>query len=76
MTAEKFTQKVLKTHTLNHPHWDGYSGDDDEWHHTGITIEQLRLYMEGAEIPADAKIRYAGCGSHLIEFAWYAEEVV
>jgi hypothetical protein len=48
-----------------------YCDSLEEWE---ITIDDLRQYMIDNNIPLDAVIRYAGCGSHVIEFAWEARE--
>ena len=40
------------------------------WNGEFTTIAGLQEYMKKNDIPETAWIRYAGCGSHMIEFFW------
>ena len=40
------------------------------WYAELTTIAGLQEYMKKHNIPETAWIRYAGCGSHMIEFFW------
>ena len=45
--------------------------DDVRWDN-GVTFYELMLFMVEENIPMEARIKYAGCGSHMIEFVWGA----
>jgi len=45
--------------------------DDDRWN-DGINLLDLALWAVCEGIPDNARVRYAGCGSHMIEFVWGA----
>ena len=38
------------------------------------SLMQLVMFMGTEKIPIEAEIRYAGCGSHRIEFFWEETE--
>lgn len=40
------------------------------WLSEMTTMGTLHKYMKDNDIPETAFIRYAGCGSHMIEFFW------
>ena len=42
------------------------------WDNQSMTINELFRWMQENNIPYDAVLRYAGCGSHAVEFAWEA----
>jgi len=45
--------------------------DDPRWDE-GVTLTELMLWCGENDIPTSAKIQYAGCGTHEIEFVWEA----
>lgn len=49
--------------------------ENREFQDNGVfgTIAELQAYMKFHEIPEDAIIEYAGCGSHNIAFEWEVE---
>lgn len=55
----------MRTETLEFFHGD--------WDSKGVTLEQLRDFMKERNVPDNARIWYAGCGSHRIEFVWEVE---
>lgn len=38
----------------------------------GVSLDEIRNWMIANDVPEDALIRYAGCGTHNIEFVWEA----
>ena len=38
------------------------------------TMTDLMIFVEENKIPARARIEYAGCGTHRIEFVWEVED--
>lgn len=59
---------------LDDARWNGFDDTGEgptRWlGDAGMTLAEIALWASQHGVPSDAKVRYAGCGSHAIEFAW------